>query len=124
MSQLRGRRERPPGDSLVLVRGGDLDEETLRRDALRTFRRFGAYGVSVLAAPTEAALDEVARTVLVRWNALVLIRAGTIRAAGLELRPTFRRPHYTVMLPDLDRDVPRLARCQNELRKNPHAQGI
>ena len=46
------------------------------------------YGVSVLAAPTEAALDELARTVLVRYDVLVLMRAGTIRSAGLELRPT------------------------------------
>ena len=102
---MRQRREPVPQDALVVVRGGALDAETLRRDAMRTFRRFGEHGVSVLAAPDESALDDLASTILVRWDVLVLITAGTIRAAGLELRPTFRHPHYTVMLPDLDRDV-------------------
>ena len=46
--------------------------------------------------------------------------AGTIRAAGLELVPTFRRPHYTVLLPELDSDIERLLRCNNEIRRNPH----
>ena len=47
---------------------------------------------------------------------------GTIRAAELEVRPTFRRPHYSVMLPDLDADVARLARCENVPWRNPHYQ--
>jgi hypothetical protein len=38
--------------------------------------------------------------------------ADTIRRAGLELRPTFRRPHYTIMLPDLDPDIDRLMKCE------------
>jgi hypothetical protein len=45
--------------------------------------------------------------------------AGAIRRAGLELRPTFRRSHYTVMLPDLNADVDRLVGCENEQRVNP-----
>jgi hypothetical protein len=46
--------------------------------------------------------------------------AGAIRRAGLELRPTFRRPHYTVMLPEPDRDIARLLACENEPRPNRH----
>jgi hypothetical protein len=42
--------------------------------------------------------------------------AGTIRRAGLELRPTFRRPHYTIMLPDLDSDIDRLKSCEKVQR--------
>lgn len=122
MSPLRGRREGVPDDALVVVRGGELDVESLRSDALRTFRRFGDYGVSVLAAPTQSDLDELAHTVLVRWEVLVLMTAGAIRTARLELRPTFRRPHYTIMLPELDRDVVRLARCDNERYLNPYAR--
>ncbi len=37
-----------------------------------------------------------------------------------ELRPTFRRPHYSVMPPALDEDVERLLRCENEPRINPY----
>ena len=48
------------------------------------------------------------------------MRMGTLRAAGLEVRPAFRRPHYTVMLPDLDADLDRLLACDNVVRDNPH----
>ncbi|HEV2068840.1 MAG TPA: hypothetical protein VGR26_03510 [Acidimicrobiales bacterium] len=44
------------------------------------------------------------------------------RRAGLERRPTFRRPHYSVMLPDLAADVERLTSGENEQRLNPHFQ--
>lgn len=122
MSGLRVRRETVADDALIVVRGGELDLEWLRRDALRTFRRFGVYGVSVFAAPTQTALDQLARTVLVQWEVLVLMTAGTIRDSGLELSPTFRRPHYTVILTDLDRDAARLAVCDNESVRNPYVR--
>lgn len=53
MSPLRVRRETLPDDTLLVIRGGTLDAVSLRADAELTFRRFGEYGVSVLAAPTE-----------------------------------------------------------------------
>lgn len=85
-----------------------------------THRRFGVYGVSVLSAADEAALDDIAATTLVRESALTLMQAGTIRSAGLELRPTFRRPHYTIVLLDLDADLPQLVACENVVQPNPH----
>lgn len=45
---------------------------------------------------------------------------GAIRSAGLDLRPTFRRPHYTIMLPRLDQDLALLLGCENVVRPNPH----
>ncbi|HMC43134.1 MAG TPA: hypothetical protein VKI20_09000 [Acidimicrobiales bacterium] len=120
MSPLRRRRERLADDALVVVRGGVLSEADLARDALRTFRRFGEYGVSVLAAPTPGDLDQLERTVLRRFETVTVMMAGTIRSAGLELVPTFRSPHYTVLLPELQADAERLARCDNELQRNPH----
>jgi hypothetical protein len=51
-----------------------------------------------------------------------VVTAGALRRSGIELRPTFRRPHYTVMLPDLDEDVFRLIRCDNERRVNDRYQ--
>ena len=120
MNPLRSRRERLADDSLVVIRGGVLDKTLLRVDAERTFRRFGEHGVSVLAAPTDEDFDLLARTVLRRYERLTVTTAGAIRRTGLELRATFRRPHYTVMLPDLDADVERLAECENEQRANRH----
>jgi len=122
VSPLRIRREELPDDALVVVRGGTLDPERLRRDARMTLARFGECGISVLAARDEAALDAIARTTLVHEAVLTLMTVGALRAARLELRPTFRTPHYTLMTPDLDADIARLQRCDNELRSNPHHQ--
>lgn len=122
MSDFRVRRETLPDDALVVVRGGTLEVERLRRDAAMTFARFGEYGVSVLAVPDAAALDTIARTTLVKESVLTLMTAGAIRAIELELRPTFRRPHYTVMLADLDADPLRLIACENVVQENPHYQ--
>lgn len=92
----------------------------MRVDADRAFMRFGEYGISVLAAPDELAIDELNRTILRLNEALSRMRAGDIRQQGLELRPTFRRPHFTVLLPDLDADLIRLASCENVVRRNPY----
>lgn len=118
MSPLRVRREPAPDDGLFLVRGDELVAETLRRDAIRTYRRFGEYGVSVLGASTEADIDELAGGLLRRFEVLTVMTAGALRRSGIQLRPTFRRPHYTVMLPDLGEDIFRLLRCDNERRVN------
>ena len=114
------REEQLADDALVVVRGGVLDAGAIRADALAAHERFGEYGVSVFAAPDEAAFDTLARNRLAQFDILVVMTAGAIGRAGLELRPTFRRPHYTIMLPDLDRDVGRLIRCDNVPRPNPH----
>ena len=112
MSGLRLRREPRADDSLVVLRGGLLDEETLRRDARMALARFGEYGISVLAAPDETVFDRLAAGSLRAYAQLTLTTAGAIRGTGLELRPTFRRPHYTVMFAELDRDVARSRRAK------------
>jgi len=119
-SPFRVRRERLANDALVVIRGDELSVPLVRRDAPRAYRRFGEYGVSVLGAPDGDALDALAASVLIRFEVLTVMRVGTIRAAELELRPTFRRPHYSVMPPDLDADVAWLVRCENVQWPNPH----
>jgi len=99
LSPLRVRREPAPDDGLLLVRGDALAAETLRRDAIRTDRRFGEYGVSVQGASTGADVDELAGGLLRRFDVLTVMTAGAVLRSGIELRPTFRRPHYTLMLP-------------------------
>jgi len=120
VSPLRVRRESLADDSLVVVRGGALERDELVADAERAFRRFGEHAISVLAARSEKELDALASTTLRGYELLTITTAGAIRRAGLELRPTFRRPHYSVMLPELNADVDRLVRCENEEWTNPH----
>lgn len=120
MSPYRVRTDALADDALVVVRGGDLDPGTIRSDAVAAHARFGAYGISVFAAPDEASLDLLARDRLAQFDVLVLMTAGAIRQAGLTLLPTFRRPHYTIVLASLDRGIDRLLRCENVRWANPH----
>jgi hypothetical protein len=101
------------------VRGGDLDIDLIRSDAAGAHARFGEYGISVFGAADEAAVDVLARDRLTQFEILVLMTAGAIRRAGLELRPTFRRPHCTIML----RAGPG-HRSTHELRKGPKNQSV
>ncbi len=73
-----------------------------------------------MGASTEADIDELAGGVLRRFEVLTVMSAGALRRSGIELRTTFRRPHYTVMLPDPDEDIFRLLRCKDERRANDH----
>lgn len=82
-------------DVAVVVRGGDLDPETLRHDALRNHEIYGTYGISVFAA-RDLTLDELAqRAPLVRFERLAIVTVGALLALGLRLEPTGRNPrHY------------------------------
>ena len=67
-----------------------------------------------------AALDELARARINRFELLTLTTLGALRAVQLKLVPTFRRPHYTILLPELDGDLRRLLACENQVWLNPH----
>lgn len=93
------------GDSLgdaaeVVIRGGDLDPEILRDDALRNYHVYGVYGISVFAL-RGATLDELAQQApLVRFDRLTVLTAGAIAAVGLRLDPTGRNlPYATTTSP-------------------------
>ena len=116
-------RNEPLGDdTLVVVRGGLLEATTIRTDALAAAERFGVPGISVFAAPDHDALDDLAREKLIRFEVLTIITVGALRSAGLEIIPTFRRPHLTILLPDLDGDLKRLLACDNAIWHNDHHQ--
>jgi hypothetical protein len=88
--------------------------------------RFGVFGLSVLRADDEDGLDELARSRLAAYRVMSITTAGVVRAAGLELQPTFRRPHYTLVLPDLDDGIAKLLAISHEVRQNRYhsqAQG-
>jgi hypothetical protein len=120
LGRYRVRREGLPDDALVVVRGGLLELLGLRSDALAAERRFGIAGLSVFAAPDEAALEALATERLARFDVLTLVTMGELRLHGLEVVPTFRHPHYTIILRDIDADLRRLLECENVLRINRH----
>ncbi len=108
-------------DEEVVVRGGEIDLEILRTDALRNHSIYGTYAISVFAL-RDAMLDELAQEPpLVRFASLTLLRVGVIRSAGLRLEATGRNPrHFSVVFDDLDDGVARLIRCDHQVVLNPY----
>jgi hypothetical protein len=106
---------------IVVVRGGELDLEVLRADALRYHSVYSSYGISVFAV-RGTTLDELAQQVpLVRFARLTLIKVAEVRRAGLRLEPTGRNPcHYTVGFDDLDQGITALADCGHQVIPNPY----
>lgn len=100
---LRG--DDPPADAVVVVRGGmnGLDPTTVTRTASRSRDAMGFLGVSVFLALDQtvgelcSSLDELARYRQVRMSTV-----GTVRAAGFAFLATGERPHFDIVLPDLD----------------------
>jgi hypothetical protein len=66
----RIQRSRTPNDVSLVVRGDELDERTLRADAVRFHRRFAdwdRYGISALLARDESEIDALCETRLERF---------------------------------------------------------
>ncbi len=108
-------------DETVVIRGGRLDIDLLRSDALKYHAIYGDYGMSVFAA-RDLSVDELAQQVpLVRFEVLTLVRAGILRAAGFRLEPTGRNPrHFTVAFDNLNTGVDALAGCEHVEWVNPY----
>lgn len=113
--------DRLEDDTTIVIRGGRLDSDGLRDDALRYHGVYGDYGISVFAA-RDAAIDELAQQVpLVRFEVLTLMRVGVLRAAGFRLEPTGRNPrHFTVAFDDLDAGIEALLACEHRSWTNPY----
>lgn len=113
-----------PNDTAVVIRGGELDPEVLRHDALRNHEIYGTYGISVFAV-RDLTLDEMAQQApLVRFERLAIVTVGALRTLGLRLEPTGRNPrHYDVSFDDLDDGVARLSRCEHYVMVNPYHEG-
>ncbi len=108
-------------DTVLVVRGGDLDPDIIRADASRMHSIYGIYGISVFAARS-ISLDELAQVApLVRFARLTLVTVGALRARGLSLEPTGRNPeHFTVVLPALDAGVTAIVACEHRTIDNPY----
>lgn len=108
-------------DVELVVRGGPLDPDVLRVDALRTYSVYGAYGVSVFAV-RGTTVDELAQQQpLVRFRCVTLVFVRSIREAGLRLDPTGRNPHhFTISFDELDAGIARLCGCDFKIWENPY----
>jgi hypothetical protein len=114
----------PPDDLLLVVRGGEssLADAVLERTTGDCWGRHGFFGVSVFGAPEDdlVALSRAVRAIG-RRRMLRVTRCGDLRAAGLEVMPTFSNPaHYSVVLPDVStRTFGALRACFSAPQPNP-----
>jgi hypothetical protein len=112
-----------PDEALLVVRGDELDVAVLRADAERFRRRYpgwGRYGVSAFVATDDAEVDALCETRLERFGVVVVFLRRDLEAAGLEVVPTFRRPHVTLAHADLPALVDGLLGCEHRTQQNPH----
>ena len=108
---------------LLVVRGDELDPEVLESDARRFRRRFeawGRFGISALAAADESEVDALCETRLERFEIVLVFERLKLESFGIEVVPTFRRPHVTLAHPDLGVLVNALQRCEHGERPNPY----
>ncbi|MDP9441813.1 MAG: hypothetical protein M3P34_06490 [Actinomycetota bacterium] len=115
------RPEEPPDDAVVVVRGGEMTGGFVRRTATDAHDELGIYAVSVFLA-LDADVEELcaAEPYLVRYGKVRLSTVRRLRSGGFPLLPTLDRPHYDVVLPDLDdTTLQRLERCFDPAVPNP-----
>lgn len=118
------RSEQPPDDAAVVLRGGVLGADGVRRAAQRTFDLYAVFGVSVEGV-LDVTVQEACRGERVAgYRRIRLSTFGRLRGAGFALLGTFDRPHFTLVLPDVsDFTISRLDRCFDAPIPNPGRPG-
>jgi hypothetical protein len=113
--------ERAPDDSAVVIRAGLMAADNVRRSARRTFDLYGVYGISVEGVIDQSVLETCRSSERVAsYRQIRLSTFGRLSAAGFTVLATFKRPHFTVVLPDLsDVTVARVTTSFNRPIPNP-----
>ena len=115
-----------PNTTLLVVRGGALDPELSRADAVRFQRRYprwGRYGISAYFAADDQEIDVLCKTRLERFGTVTVFCLSALDAAGIEVVPTFRRPHATLAHADLEVLVNGLHSCEPRIIINRYHRG-
>lgn len=120
----------PPDESQVVLRGGPDTGSLIRAHARRANRLFVLDGAELWAISVFVALDDVGaastkailQTKLRSYGHVYMPTAGRLRHAGFDLLPTFARPHFSVLMPSLDRAQDLFA-ALGELLINPYSGG-
>jgi len=114
------RKETPPADTVVVIRGGNMMLESLRKSAEASFRETGLYLISVFLVEELDLEDVCARPELRRYRSIRTSVVSKLRATDFILLATFQRPHYDIALPNLaDNDLIKLINCFSPSIRNP-----
>jgi hypothetical protein len=126
----RVRNDRPPAQAAVVIRGGPDTPSLLRTHARRLNRLYmldgeDVFGVSVFVARDEigpASVRFILGSKLQSYPTIYRTTVGQLTALGFEVLATFTSPHFTVVMPTLDR-IDDLATAFGRLVPNPYAGG-
>jgi len=123
------RAEATPSATVILLRGGPDTFALLRSHARRTRRRYCLDGTPLLGVSVFAALDPdgpasrdgLLAGRLVTYPVVHAATVSAVEAAGFELLPTFRRPHFTIRLHyDTQDEAARLLDALGPPEENPY----
>ena len=104
----------------MVLRGGVMSPDRVRRAAERSFDLYAVFGVSVEGVLDMTVQDACRGERLAGYRQVRLSSFGRLRSAGFALLATFDRPHFTLVLPDLsDFTLTRLDRCFEKPIPNP-----
>jgi len=81
---------------------------------------WGRFGISAFEADSDAEIDVVCQTRLVRFPTVVVFERSMLERAGVDVVPTFRRPHVTLCHESIDQLVERLVHCEHRVLINPY----
>jgi len=118
-----------PADALVVLRGGPDTVSLLRTHARRTQRLYCLDGAPLLGISAFGALDDEGTASrdgllagrLVTYPLVHEVTVGALASAGFEVLATFRRPHFTILLPtDSDAEASRLLDALGPAQENPY----
>jgi hypothetical protein len=119
VKQRAQRGEPSPPDTLVVVRGQNLEPHVLTETARTNFETYGFYGVSVFAETPGAGWQQLGATRFARYEWVALFTAGALRASGLELWGTGMAPHYDIVHDGLGELVSRILGTEHRIVLNP-----
>ena len=120
MQRLQLRNESPPDDAVVVIRGGIMNLESLRRSAQVAYQETGMHLISVFLTDEDNFTAVCSRPELRRYKSIRTSHVAKLRQTGFILLATFQNPHYDIALPNLeDETLIRLAECFNPPTSNP-----
>jgi hypothetical protein len=126
----RVRDDHPPAQAAVVIRGGPDTPSLLRAHARRLNRLYVLDGEEVFGVSVFVARDEIGpaserfilESKLRSYPTIYKTTVGHLTAMGFEVLATFASPHFTVVVPTLDR-IDDLANAFGRLLPNPYAGG-
>src|SRR5687767_1323279 len=98
-----------------------MEADSVRSAAADARDQFGFYAVSVMLA-LDVSVEELCRREwqLALYRRVRLSTVGRVRSARFALLPSFERPHYSIVLPDLaDATLATLDACFDPPISNP-----